>query len=63
MDAAGPDRIVCLQRLAKTVNQLDWTSFSGLVGLIVKGKVAVTFYCWELYSNGVIFVILLWIHL
>ncbi|KHN72892.1 Protein furry -like protein-like [Toxocara canis] len=39
LDAAGTDRTVCLQRLSKTVAQLDWTAFSGIVGLVVKGTV------------------------
>uniref|UniRef100_A0A915AQL7 Cell morphogenesis protein N-terminal domain-containing protein n=1 Tax=Parascaris univalens TaxID=6257 RepID=A0A915AQL7_PARUN len=39
LDAAGTDRTLCLQRLSRTVTQLDWTAFSGIVGLVVKGAV------------------------
>lgn len=37
LDVAGSDRTVCLQRFSKTVAQLDWSTFNGIIGLIVKG--------------------------
>ncbi|VDK63731.1 unnamed protein product [Onchocerca ochengi] len=36
-DAAASDKALCLQRLSKTVSQLDWKNYSGVVGLIMKG--------------------------
>lgn len=43
-DAAASDRALCLQRLSKTVSQLDWKNYSGVVGLIVKG--------WLFFASG-----------
>uniref|UniRef100_A0A0R3RWW2 MOR2-PAG1_N domain-containing protein n=1 Tax=Elaeophora elaphi TaxID=1147741 RepID=A0A0R3RWW2_9BILA len=36
-DAAASDKALCLQRLSKTVSQLDWRNYSGMAGLIMKG--------------------------
>ncbi|KAK6100762.1 Cell morphogenesis N-terminal family protein [Brugia pahangi] len=36
-DTAASDKALCLQRLSKTVSQLDWKNYSGIAGLIVKG--------------------------
>uniref|UniRef100_A0A915PVF0 Uncharacterized protein n=1 Tax=Setaria digitata TaxID=48799 RepID=A0A915PVF0_9BILA len=36
-DAAASDKALCLQRLSKTVSQLDWKNYSGVVGLVMKG--------------------------
>ncbi|EJD74055.1 SAX-2 protein [Loa loa] len=36
-DAAALDKALCLQRLSKTVSQLDWKNYGGITGLIMKG--------------------------
>ncbi|VDN03343.1 unnamed protein product [Thelazia callipaeda] len=36
-DATTFDKSLCLQRLSKTVSQLDWKNFNGIIGLIMKG--------------------------
>uniref|UniRef100_A0A7E4UWN9 MOR2-PAG1_N domain-containing protein n=1 Tax=Panagrellus redivivus TaxID=6233 RepID=A0A7E4UWN9_PANRE len=42
-DSAGRDLGICLQRLEKTIKQLDWCGFTGIIGLVSKGV---------LYSSG-----------
>uniref|UniRef100_A0A0N5A9H4 Protein furry n=1 Tax=Syphacia muris TaxID=451379 RepID=A0A0N5A9H4_9BILA len=39
LDVAGSDRNLCLQRFYKTVSQLEWSTFNGIISLIVKGTV------------------------
>uniref|UniRef100_A0A914ZBN0 Cell morphogenesis protein C-terminal domain-containing protein n=1 Tax=Panagrolaimus superbus TaxID=310955 RepID=A0A914ZBN0_9BILA len=39
LEAAGPDRECCLQRLHKTIKELDWCGFCGIIGLVCKGVV------------------------
>ena len=43
LDSVGSDREQCFQRLDKMIKQLEWSGFSGLIGLITRGAI---------YSSG-----------
>ncbi|CAI4228998.1 unnamed protein product [Auanema sp. JU1783] len=39
LDTAGAHKLQCLQKLEKTIGQLEWKSFQGIVRLVVRGIV------------------------
>lgn len=44
LDTSGPHKTRCLQKLEKTIHQLDWKGFSGIVGLLSRGSVVPSAY-------------------
>ncbi|EPB73337.1 hypothetical protein ANCCEY_07583 [Ancylostoma ceylanicum] len=44
LDTSGPHKTRCLQKLEKTINQLDWKGFTGIVGLLSRGTVVASAY-------------------
>uniref|UniRef100_A0A0K0DLS1 MOR2-PAG1_C domain-containing protein n=1 Tax=Angiostrongylus cantonensis TaxID=6313 RepID=A0A0K0DLS1_ANGCA len=40
LDTSGPHKTRCLQKLEKTVHQLDWKGFNGIVGLLSRGVIS-----------------------
>uniref|UniRef100_A0A1I7XAJ6 Ion_trans domain-containing protein n=1 Tax=Heterorhabditis bacteriophora TaxID=37862 RepID=A0A1I7XAJ6_HETBA len=44
LDTAGSHKSRCLQKLEKTINQLDWKGFGGIIGLLSRGKVNLVIY-------------------
>ncbi|KAE9419635.1 hypothetical protein Angca_005073, partial [Angiostrongylus cantonensis] len=44
LDTSGPHKTRCLQKLEKTVHQLDWKGFNGIVGLLSRGSVVPSAY-------------------
>ncbi|ETN74057.1 hypothetical protein NECAME_13241, partial [Necator americanus] len=44
LDTSAPHKSRCLQKLEKTINQLDWKGFGGIVGLLSRGAVVASAY-------------------
>ncbi|KAJ1371159.1 Sax-2p [Parelaphostrongylus tenuis] len=44
LDTSGPHKTRCLQKLEKTIHQLDWKGFNGIVGLLSRGSVVPSAY-------------------
>ncbi|VDP33952.1 unnamed protein product [Heligmosomoides polygyrus] len=44
LDTSGPHKTRCIQKLEKTINQLDWKGFSNIVGLLSRGTIVTSAY-------------------
>ncbi|KAK6023119.1 hypothetical protein OSTOST_11158 [Ostertagia ostertagi] len=44
LDTSGPHKTRCLQKLEKTIGQLDWKGFNNIVGLLSRGTIVSSAY-------------------